>query len=333
MTVYQNTIGYDEANRKLTALFKNHIDQKVELWNAATNNALVLKGLSGEGDLELATFLQNISDEAGYWRDLTSTADPDYADYAEGEEVAVKIAGGWAVKVPNAILMWQGGDMPSEVKKAYDGMAEQYAQYVAKTQLNTLITSMAEAFETEATATVDNSAGGAAIDQLQINKLVDLFGDAGNDFQVLIMHSGGKSGLVADGISNSNNLDTVGGVIINTGSVAAQGRLIISTDCPALSYHDGTRDVYKVLLLSSGAGVVTEITETSDLQNIQQHNIGSAFLANFQYTQGIKAWSWDKTIVNPTQAETATGANWTLISASIKNSAGGCLIVPKVSTP
>jgi len=325
-----NTYGYDEASRKLKGLTVEMVEQNIALFNSGSGGTLVLAGLSGEGDFKINKFVKDIMDTAGYRRDPSSTAGITHADYLEGEEVAVKIAGGWAVKVPDAVLMWQGGEATREVKEALVALATQYADYIVRDQINSLITSMANAFPTEATTTSDLSAGNEVIDQLQINTLLNKFGDKEGKIVALIMHSGANTGLKADGISNSNSLDTVGGVIINTGAVTAQGRRIIVTDCPALAYHDGTRNVYKVLALTANAGVASNITETSDIQRVQgKQNLTTIFQANNQWDQAIKGWSWDSTIPYPTDAELATGANWTMLTG-VKNTAGLCLITPQV---
>lgn len=323
----QNVQSYDDATRLISALAVDAVNQKIDLFNASSGYALVLSGMTSQGDFTLRKFVKDIRSAAHYRRDPASTAARSAVAYQEGEQISVKIAGGFGpVSIPASVLMWvgEGSDPGEEVSEALNAIAEQYADAYLQDQLNSSIAALAGAIGNVPAVTLDNSANNTAIRQLDLNDMYKLFGDKQSEIVTLVVHSGAYNGLLADGIANGNNLDTVGGVVINTGTIGAQGRRIIYTDSPSLAYNDGTRDVYKVLGLTAGASEVSVIKEIASMnRSTDSDNITDLFQANYDFKLALKGYSYVGSAV-PSDAEIATGANYSQVTASIKNTAGVC---------
>lgn len=328
----QNVQSYDDASRLISTLAYDAVNQKIDLFNQNSGNAFMLAGMTSEGDETLRKFVKDIRSAAHYRRDPSSTAARTPVAYAEGEHVSVKLGGGFGpITVPTAVLMWvtSGEAITSAISEALNAIAEQYADAYLQDQLNSAIAALAGAIENIPALTQDNAASGQVLRQLDLNSMFKLFGDAQGKIVTLCMHSSAYNALIADGMANANALDTVGGVIINEGTVGGQGRKIIFTDSPALAYNDGTRDVFKVLGLVAGAAELSVVSEVTAMNRITTNdNISDVFQANYDFKLGLKGLSWVGSAA-PTDAEIATGSNFSQVVASVKNTAGTCLIVPQ----
>jgi hypothetical protein len=330
--LFQGVQSYDDAARLVTELAVDRVNQRIDLFNEKSGYAFMLTGMTSEGDTTLRKFVKSIRTLAHYRRDPNSTSARASVSYAEGEHVSVKVGGGFGpLDVPASALMWVTSktDPSAEVQEALVNLADQYADAYLQDQLNTAIASLAAAMEGNSAILNDQSAVATKLDQLKINKTIGKFGDRKGNIKLLVMHSSADTELVSDAISNANALDTVGGVTINTGKVASQGRMIIYTDSPALSYHDGTRDVFKVLCLVPGAAEVSVIKQISSFnRSSDKDNIVDTYQANYDFKVGLKGYSWDISAggVAPSDAALATAVNWPMVTTSYKDTAGTCLI-------
>lgn len=330
--------GVEVFDRTLRNLQNEMLPQAFDKFNQMSNGGLILNGTTPQGDYDIDVFVKNIADAAHYRRDVNSTGTVTPVAYDEQNIVKVKVAGGFFVEVPNAILMWasSGANPTPEISAALGKLMEQYIQKRMGDQLNTSIACLGAAIEANAGVLNDLSAGGETVDQIKMNTTRGLFGDRRSAIVAWVMHSGAYTQLGNDAIANANALDTVGGVMINKGSVQAGGLPIVVTDDPALAYNDGTRDVYKIIGVVSGGSVVTNVKEISTADTATgNENIKSDWQVNYDFTAGIKGYSWDTTNGGqcPTDAELATGTNWDKVVSSDKDTAGVALIVPQVATP
>jgi hypothetical protein len=330
----QNIQSYDDVSRVMTTLYVDAINQKIDLFGANSGDAIMLAGLTTNGDYVRRKFVKDIRSAARYRRDPATAAGTGSATaYQELEGVKVKIGGGFGpVTVPNSVLMWvsEGGDPSAEVSAALTEIANQYVEAYLQDQLNTGIAAVSAAIETNTDVTLDQSAIVANLTQKDLNNALALFGDKQGDVVTWVMHSGAYNALIDDGLTNATALDTVGGVVINQGTIGGQGRSIVFTDSPALAYHDGTRDVYKVLGLTAGSVDITTVKEISMMNNITgADNLSTVWQANYDFQLGLKGYTWDITNggAAPTDAELATGTNWDKIVTDNKNTAGVCVIV------
>lgn len=335
MRTVNGVVLFDEAYKTLRNTL---LPQVTDLFNQKSNGAIVLNGTTPQGDYAIDKFIKNIADAADYDRDPASTGDVTGGTYAEQEYVAVKSGAGFLVHVPASLIQWasSGAEVTPAISKAIKALAEQYVDKRLNRQFNQCIAVAGAAIEANTAMTLDLSADGEIVDQLKLNKARFLYGDRAYEKVVAIVgSSGGYEQLVGDAIANSN-LDTVGGVAINEGTIKTLGVPFIMTDAPALAYNDGTRDVYKFLLLTAGAVGVTNVSEVSTTDTpTGKENIVTNSQVTYDFSTMFKGASWD--MVNggpaPTSAEIATGTNWDKVAQFDKDFGGACLITPQVATP
>lgn len=327
-----STINYIQSfDAYMREYVSETVSQEIAKFNAASGGAIVLAGVTTEGSYKINSFVKDIRSAARYRRDPSSTASQSATAYQEGTHIAVKVAGGFSVSIPDAVLMWAGEGEPSaEIAQAMQEIAIQYAEAVIQDQLNTIVAAAGAAIEANTSVTSDVSTT-SAITMLGLNGALKLFGDRGTSIVAWVCHSGAYYALTGEALSNSNNLYEIGGVMITS----ALNRIIVVTDAPALAYENGaTTDVYKVLGLVPGALQVTEPKQITAMnKETGNQNISTEWRANYDFMCQLLGYSWDTTAGGeyPTDTEIATGTNWDKIATSNKNTAGVCLIGAQVA--
>ena len=291
--------------------------QQVEKFNGASNGAIRLTTQGVDGD-----FLQE-----SIWKGLHSaqrrvdryaTNAPQAATaLAQLQANSVKIAGGFGpILWEPAQLTWIQKD-PAE---AIEVISRNLSEAIVADQLNTAIAALVAAISNVATATNDVSAT-AGITYAAINAAHAKFGDASGSLVAQVMTGEVFHKLIGQNLANAEQLFNSQSVNI----VSILGRPVVVTDAPSL-YEAGTPNKQKVLSLSDSAAIVHD---GSDIEtNIESSNgkerIETTFQADYTFALGLKGYAWD--IANggksPTNAEIATGSNWDMFVASVKNTAG-----------
>ena len=167
---------------------------------------------------------------------------------------------------------------------------------------------------------IDNSRGkgaGAAVTFTfaRLNALLGKMGDAREQIVALVMHSAVLTDLIGDGIANYK-VDTVAGMMIVTGGSLGMGRAIIACDSSVL-YNELTSTYYtEYFVLGLGAGALTariigedpmEITSVTTTK-VKSWTARQDF--DIEYAVSGMKWESGTPIINPTNAELATAANW-----------------------
>lgn len=329
-------------NAYMREYINEQIDQVINLFNQSSNNTMLLSGATTEGSFKLNSFIKDIRD-AQYRRDPSSSASVSSTAYQEGENVHVKVAGGFGpITIPDAVLMWAGeGEPTGDVVQAMNAIAEQYAEAELQDQVNTLINALVTSTENNSDAASDLSTDtgdgetAVKISQSALNNTFALFGDKSGMLQSLVMHSNAYHTLIGNALSSTASIYEIGGIAVKEGGVYGQGRPIIVTDAPALTETvttGGAGDDYvvdKTLGLVAGAGMVTNPKRISaSNKETGSQNIYTEWQANYDFMVGIKGYAWDKTNGGeyPTDAEIATGTNWDVVASDVKNTAGVCLV-------
>ena len=94
-------------------------------------------------------------------------------------------------------------------------------------------------------------------------------------------------------------------------------------DAPGLTAPDGTN---RVLGLTRGAVVASDSGDL--ITNVQTNNgksrIETTFQADYNFTLKVKGYSWDTTTggKSPLDAELHSSANWSMVTESLKSTAG-----------
>lgn len=301
-----------------TAIIKK-LNQKADLFNAASQNALSLVNEAMMGDFK----------EEAIWNDVSSAL-RDVDAYAAQAAVAaiglsqdqinsVKTMKGFGPIVwePNQ-LSWIGKD-PGE---ALSVISSSLANAVMVDQINKAIGVAVAALSNEAGAVLDVSAelgDLGAVTQANLNKSHALFGDSSSNLIVQVMTGATSHKLIGQALANGTQLFSEGTVRV----IDILGKISIITDSPALVADD----LERVLSLSANAVTIASNNDfrSSIVEGAGQTRLDTTYQAEYTENVSVKGYSWDTAVKSPVAAELETGTNWTLI-LGVKRSAGTLLI-------
>lgn len=312
-------------NRYLYTSFTEVLRQKIELFNAASRNTIVLDADSHEGDYKDEAFWKKISGLVRR-RDAYGSGAVSAVDLEHLLDTAVKVAGGTPpVNIPPSQMLW--------IQRSPEEMAAVIGQQLAvdsmADMLNTAIGALSAAMGqiTGAGGIVhDPNPPIATMSPLQLNSGSRLFGDAYLDIQVWVMHSKSLHDFFGYNLTNSTNLFTYGTVNVLADPF---GRVFIVTDSSALIDTEpsgGGADEYFTLGLVPGAVVVSQNNDF--FSNIEtsngDENILRTFQAEWSWSLGIKGFAWDKATggASPTNAAILTPGSWDRTATDIKDLPG-----------
>ena len=293
--------------------FKNTLQQEVDLFNAATRNAIVLASVMFQGDKnELAAF-ESIASLVGNRDPSAAGANSEHA-LAELLKIDVKV--GWGlpnITYTNASFDWTQRD-PAEAGTLF---GEEVAKGAMAYMLNSALTAYI--------ASVDGAdvthVGTAAVASLEsLNLGASKFGDRQADIAAWVMHSKSVNDIYGQALANSNQLFTFGTVrVVEDG----HGRPLIMTDSDALHFdNSGTENYYQCGIVAGGISV----QEQGDYRNytvtdIAPVNPRELLTATGSFGLGIKGYSFNPAVVQPDDAALALITNWTVVGG-VKDSAG-----------
>lgn len=291
--------------------------QQVEKFNGASNGAIRLTTQGVDGDFLQESIWKGLHSAQRRVDRYAANATQAATALAQLQANSVKIAGGFGpILWEPAQLKWIQKD-PAE---AIEVISRNLSEAIVADQLNTAIAALVAAISNVASATNDVSATGG-ITYSAINAAHAKFGDASGSLVAQVMTGEVFHKLIGQNLANAEQLFNSQSVNI----VDILGRPVIVTDAPSL-YETGTPNKQKVLSLSDSAAIVHD---GSDIEtNVESSNgkerIETTFQADYTFALGLKGYAWD--IANggksPTNAEIATGSNWDMFVASVKNTAG-----------
>lgn len=293
--------------------FMNTLQQEVDLFNAATRNAIMLTSVAFQGDKnELAAF-ESIASLVGN-RDPSATSAN--TEHALAELLKIDIKVGWGlpnISYTNASFDWTQRD-PSEAGTLF---GEEVAKGAMAYMLNSALTSYIAAVD-DADVTYDGTAAVASLESLNLG--AGKFGDRQADITAWVMHSKSMNDIYGQALANSNQLFTFGSIrVIEDG----HGRPLIMTDSDALHFDNtGTENYYQCGIVSGGISV----QEQGDYRNytvtdMAPVNPRELLTATGSFGLGIKGYTFDSSVVQPDDAALALVTNWTRVGA-LKDGAG-----------
>jgi len=213
------------------------------------------------------------------------------------------------------------GDMSRKIgaNVAEEMMVDYIASIVAS--LNTSLKKDAATFND-----ITGAAGDAA--KVSYDTLIDtmsLFGDSSNRFVAMVMHSKPFFKLFKD--AKDILVHNVAGVALYEASIPTLNLPILVTDTPELVNVDGGGagiNSYNIHFLTEGAGTVkqSQLPVVVDEVRTGTENLVFNVQGEFAYNLGVKGFSFNTGITNPTSAELTSGANWTSVYDSPKSGAG-----------
>lgn len=291
------------------------LQQQVELFNAASRNALTMTTMAWAGDYKQKAAFESLASLVGN-RNPSSTAAASVHALTELLQIEVKVGYGTPnIEYTNTAFDWTNRD-PEEAGTLFgNAVAEGSMAYM----LNSLLTAAIAAMD-DADVTYDGTAGTASLDSL--NQGAGKFGDRQSAIAAWVMHSKSMTDLYGQALANSNELFEFGTVrIVQDGF----GRPLIMTDSDALHFDNGGTENYHQIGLVSGA-LVAEDQGDLRLYNdtdLSEENAKQILKIEGSFGVGIKGYTWNTATVKPNDSDLALTTNWTRIaSLGHKDTAG-----------
>jgi len=300
------------------------LQQQADVFNAAVNNAIVLRTVEKPGDYEYESFFKDIASLVTR-RDTTSTSAASKLSMAQEEFIRVKL---------NRKI--------GPVDQSRDSFRKIFARYsemefsgilggqIAVAQQLDMLNSVLLATR----AALVNASSGALMHTVSSSgtittpSLVDglsKMGDRSERVVAWVMHSKVYFNLVKEQIAQK--IDGVSNFNVQTGTPITLNRPVIVTDSASLAVTSGSpavTDYYTLGLVSNGA--LAEVTETSDIvidDITGGENILTRLQGEFAYNVGVKGFRYDTAQgINPNDTTLGTGAYWVKAATDNKSLAG-----------
>jgi len=266
---------------------------------------LVLSSAEWRGDFSKESFFNQIASAKRRVDRYAAIATAPVTNLTQGENVGVKVAGGFGPVLFEPSQMTYLMENPAEAIMA---ISEGFADALLADQLNTAVAAAVAAVGGQASLVNDVSAS-AGLTLNVLNNAHAKFGDQSQLLVTDIMTGAAWHKLIDKALTNSSNLFVSGNVLV----VDVLGKRYVVSDIPAL-YVAGTPNKSKVLSVVAN-GIIVD--NTSDIiTNMQTNNgntrIQTTWQADYTFGLKLKGYSWDVTNggKSPTDAELATASNW-----------------------
>lgn len=288
------------------------LQQQIELFNAATRGALVLRSGAHQGDFSDRVHYAKINGLVRR-RNVYGAGTVAEVELQHLLDTAVKVAAGTPpVRMDPAWWEW----MALNQEEAGAVFGQQLATDTLADYLNTAITAVVAALSAEA-GVQHTSAATATYNDLLAG--TEKFGDRSERIQVWVAHSHTMFDIWGTNLANAERLFTFGTVNVVTDPF---GRPIIVTDSPSLV--SGTD--YRTLGLVPGAAIVDENPDflmNTETKNGNE-NIQRTVQAEWSFNLGVKGFAWDKASGGKSPSDMAIGssASWDRYTSDIKDLAG-----------
>jgi hypothetical protein len=292
--------------------------QMVNKFNAASAGAIQLSTEGFSGDFLMKSMFSSLHAAQRRVDRYATNTSASATNLAQLQHNTVKVAGGFGpIAWEPSQLNWVGDNPELAVAVISQNMAEAIMQDM----LNAGIASAVAALENLGSSVVYDTNTGRAISYNDINFAHAKFGDSSQLLVADVMDGTTYHNLIDQNLTNGNELFQAGNVTV----VNILNKRVVVTDAPALreSPATSTNDI-KVLSLAAGGIVVNDASDL--ITNIETTNgsqrIKTTMQADYTFGLGLKGYAWNTAINSPTDAELATGSNWTKIATSVKHTAG-----------
>ena len=307
-------------NTQLRTSMVTKLEQKADLFNAASGGAIQLQNAGNMGDFSQYSFFNGVqsalADVDAYGAN-SAVANTQMSQELYSTVKRMKRFG--PVSFLENDLTW----IASNREEALSVISESLTDAILADQINTAIGCAVAGISNVANATLDVSAS-AGISQIQLNNAHAKFGDASQNLIVQVMTGAVSHKLLGQALGNGATLFTADTVRV----IDILGKRSIITDAPDL-YVAGSPNKEIVLCLTAGA--VTIEPNGDYISNIETKNgteqLETTFQAQYTENIGLKGYTWDETNggKSPVSADLKTGSNWDL-KFPLKQSAGVVLI-------
>lgn len=301
--------------------------QNVDLFNAATNNALQLSASPSGGDFKDDIFYGAVS---GLVRRRNPYGDGSIAEKVMNQKVdtVVKVAAGTPpVRMDQAWFAW----IKRSPEEAAAAMGQQLAKQTLADMVNVAVGTVTACLSASGSAGLVNdisgASGAAALPApLALSNTAGKLGDYMSEIVCWLMHSKSMTDLYGNALANNERLFNYGNVNVIRDPF---GRVYVMADVPALMLA-GSPTKFHTLGLTPGA--VDIETQDDFYANVSEtngnENIHRTYQAEWSYMAGVKGFSWDKTNGGkaPNDAALFTTTNWDQIVTSLKDGPGVMLV-------
>lgn len=293
------------------------ISQQIELFNAASGGAIVLRTAAHVGDYSDTVNWARIQ---GLVRRRNAYGSGSVAEknFEHIVDTMVKVAAGTPpVRIDPGQFRW----IQQNPEEAGALFGQQLAEDTMADMLNTGLMCYVAALTGEADVYEDVSATDTKFETLL--SASSKFGDRSNDLRAWAMHSKSLFDIFGVALANTQGLFNFGTVNVRQDGF---GRPFIVTDSPSLIDVVSDPDKHYIAGMTTGA-IVIEMNDDYD-QNVDtdngDENIIRTIQAEWSYSMGVKGYSWDKATggKSPNDAALATANNWDRVSTSHKDTAG-----------
>jgi hypothetical protein len=309
------TVFSDYARTALTEV----LTQQLQLFNAATEGALVLTSAANVGDFTDTLIFGAVSGLVRR-RNPYGTGTVAEKHLTNLTETSVKIGGGTPpVELDDAQFKW----IQQNPQVAGAALGKQLARQVLSDMVNTAV-NIADAALKQITALVYDNTGATVptLTPIALSNASFNFGDRYTDIAVWIMHSKVMGDFYANALTGTNFLFQYGTVNVGRDPF---GRLFIVTDAPGL-VTAGSPNTYDTLGLVRGAVRIEQNNDFHDNYDERNgfENIHRTYQAEWSYNASVKGFSWDKTNGGkaPNDAALLVSTNWDRYATSLKDLAG-----------
>lgn len=293
------------------------LGQKIDQFNAASGGSIVLSSAAFEGDFSKEAFYNQIASAQRRTDRYAANGAASTTALTQGENVGVKVAGGFGPILFEPSQMTYLQKNPGE---AITAISNGFADALMADQLNTAVASATAAVENQA-ALVNDVSASAGITQVALNNSHAKFGDMSQLLVADVMTGSVYHRLVAEALTNTSQLFSSSNVTV----IELLGKIYVVSDIPAL-YEAGTPNKDKVLsvvangiIVDNSSDIVTNMDTTNGKERIE-----TTWQADYTFGLKNKGYAWDT--VNggksPTDAELATGTNWDKSVAEDKHTLG-----------
>jgi hypothetical protein len=301
------------------------LQQQLDMFNAATNGALILQPGNNRGDFVDKTMYAKIADLVRR-RNVYGNGSISDKELEMLLNTSVKVAAGTPpVRLDPAWWRWIG-ENPDQAGVVY---GTQLAVDMAADMLNTAIrAAVAAMVNDEAVIENDVSAtGDGTADFKGLLGAAAKFGDQAQKIRCWVAHSKVMFDIWGTAIDNDNALFTFGTINVRTDGF---GRPIVVTDSPSLVNTSATPDEYYTLGLTAGAVVVEQnddFDQNTDTRNGFE-NIRRTIQSEWSYNLSVKGYAWDKDSGghSPNDAAIGSSGSWDRFVTSDKDLPGVILL-------
>jgi len=295
--------------------FVTTYQQNVNLFNAATRNAITLRVAGFSGDYNSKSQFENLASLVGN-RDASSTAAATEHALSELLQVEVKVGMGTPnISYTNTAFDYTQRD-PALAGTAFgEAMAEGAMAY----HLNSVLASAVASID-DADVTYDGTAGVASLESLNLG--AGKFGDRRQSLVCWVMHSKSITDIYGGALANSNRLFEFGTVQVMDDGF---GRPLIMTDSDALHFdNSGTENYHQLGLVSGGLAVEDQgDMRVYNVTDLSEENAKQLMKVEATFGIGIKGYTWNTAVTKPNDAALALPANWSRVAGlGLKDTAG-----------